>query len=158
MIEPGNWGSLINLFGYKHVLFVRENTLENVRREVAQSMPSRLNCVFAFPAANDARAFQHREFNGFGGDYLYEIEPEQADANIALFRMDLLEGMDPSDIGRAEAYWQQGHRPGDRPIVINPHMGEIAGLHEVLIDSPVRVVRRLSRPFEESGSASVSGN
>lgn len=158
VIEPGNWGSAIDLFGYKHSLFTRENTLENVRREVAPNLPSRLNCVFAFPTANDARAFQHREFSGFGGDYLYEVTPEDEQPNIVTVRLDYLENMEGLDIGRAEAYWKQGYRPGDRPVFIDPRVGEVAGLQEVLIGSPVRIVQCLGRAFEERKSDGVINN
>lgn len=145
IIEPGNFGHVVSLFGYKHNLFGREAAIERSRLAFAPDAPSRLNCVFAFLSQADALAFKFREHDGFRTSYLYEVEPVQVDAAVAVVPLDMLDNWSPNEADqRASLYWSRRHDPMDVAVPVSPGMGESAGFYEVLLGGSVRVLRRLS--------------
>lgn len=145
IIEPGNYGELIRIGGYKHAAFHRETVLEEVRREMAPDAPSRLDCLFAFPTELDARSFQFREFAGFGSDYLYEIEPLHDNTPICTVKMGALENWPQDYINKARLYWDQTQSPMNSAVIAPPGVGVSAGFQEILLGCPASVVRRLGR-------------
>lgn len=149
IIEPGNYGEVFQIFGYKHGAFQREMLLEEVRRLITPNAPSRLQCLFVFATPEDARAFQMREFGGFGMDYLYEVEPLENSAPI-LGQMHALDNWERSDQNaKAHLYWDQSKVAENGPVVAPPGMGVWAGFQEILLGCAVRVVRRMGRLHSE---------
>lgn len=151
IIEPGNYGDLVRLGGYKHNAFHREALLEETRQGYAPAAPSRLNCVFVFPSERDARTFQFREFQSFGSDYLYEVEPI-TDAMAYTSQIDAIENWNDGGLNvqhiqaaKALAYWRQNQGAVNAAVALSTSMGELAGFQEILLGCAVRVVGRLTR-------------
>lgn len=144
VIEAGNFGHLVSLYGYRHNYFGREASIERIRILNAPAAPSRLACVFAFLSQIDAAHFKFREQSS-ATSYLYEVEAAAADAPILAVRMDLLNRWDEQQAdGISAAYWASGYRPGVDPApVIDPSVPIRADFYEVLIGGPVKVLRRL---------------
>lgn len=149
VIEPGNYGELIRIGGYRHTSFQREMVLEEARKKVAPQAPSRLDCLFAFPSEIDARAFQFREFSGFGSDYLYEITPARDGTPVFSTQISILENWPQDYINKARLYWDQTQSPMDSAIVTPPGMGMGAGFQEVLLGGSVVVIRQLGRMISQ---------
>jgi hypothetical protein len=143
VIEAGNYGRILGIFGFKHQLFNRETTLEDVRPQVNPEAPSRMRCVFAFPAQRDAELFRFREFQGFGTACLYEVVPLDPVTPIFFAPLAAIESWQPNNVAAAAAYWGQGHMAGNAPVIAPKNVAELAESYEVLIGGAVQVVRRL---------------
>jgi hypothetical protein len=72
IIEPGNWGRIIRTMGWRHDLAIREMALENARVLRFPHRPSRLDSVFVFLTADEARNFRSR-IQAFGHHILYRV-------------------------------------------------------------------------------------
>lgn len=143
IIEPGNFGRIVGLFGFKHQLFNREATLEEVRQQVAPAAPSRMKSVFAFQSQRDAELFRFREFQGFAITRLYAIEPVEPATPIFYAPLLAIEGWQPNNANAAAAYWTQGHKAGDAAVIASKNMPELAVSYEVLIGGQVRILSSL---------------
>lgn len=144
VIEAGNFGHLVSLYGYRHNFFGREAAIERVRMVSAPTAPSRLACVFVFLSQIDAAHFKIRE-QPAATSYLYEVEAAEPDTPTLAVRMDLLDRWDEQRADElSAAYWTSGYRPGtDDAPVVGEGMPIRADFYEVLIGGPVRVLRRL---------------
>ena len=63
VIEPGNWGRILNLYSYplnqaSGNIVARELILEATRKVVAPSKPSRLEAAFCCPTLDSAKIFR----------------------------------------------------------------------------------------------------
>lgn len=145
IIEPGNFGRIVDLYGYKHPHYLRELALEQARQNVAGEAPSRLNCIFCFLTEQDARAFRFREHQGFATSHLYQVEAIDASAPVACVPIDALERWDTNRADElARSYWARRYVPTvDRPVVIDHRMPIATVFDEVVIGAPVRVLSRL---------------
>jgi hypothetical protein len=72
VILPGNWGRVIRALGWRHSEALKEMALESARRSRFPSRPSRLDCAFAFPTADEARNFRAR-IASFANHILYRV-------------------------------------------------------------------------------------
>jgi hypothetical protein len=133
IIEPGNFGRVIALVGAGHQLYRREMAYEAIRASDFNDRPSRLACLFAFPTRQEAEMCC-AQISGYATSVLYEVEsleekPHLADATYALQHY-AQPVFDPRLI---RCYWQ-GWKPSPDPKVV--------ALREVLLRSPVKVVRK----------------
>lgn len=97
IIEPGNWGRILNLYestnGQINQNAVNEALLEWARKALTPTKPSRLNSIFTLPTLADAISFRNRhqrngvihevrltddDANRHYGDYEVAITPHQA--------------------------------------------------------------------------------
>lgn len=143
IIEPGNFGRIVGLFGFKHQLFNREATLEEVRRQVAPEAPSRMQSVFAFQSQREAELFRFREFQGFAITRLYEIEPVDPASPIFFAPLIAIEAWQPNNTNAAAIYWGQGFKAGEGPGIDPKCPPELAISYEVLIGGQVRILKLL---------------
>lgn len=144
IIEPGNWGRIINSYSLADmnsmIVAFRETLLENARLKFAPDKPSRLNCIFACPSAEGLRSFCQN--NGRIRDIAYQVEPidlgasiHAGDYNLATLPI-LLPGAQQQYFymkelpQRFKDYWQ----------------GVPTETVEILIGGPVRIVDRLPDP------------
>lgn len=136
VIAPGAWGCRIYATGVRHSLYFRERELERTRQLVANSLPSRLSCSYAFSemeyavsfAANNA-AQQNVPF------LLYEVDVP-AEIPTACLPMAYLDGWwqlcTPAEIESwTSDYWRAA-----------PYEGLDA---EVLVPGPLSVSRLAER-------------
>lgn len=145
IIEPGNFGEIIQLYGYKHNAFQREMLLEEVRRSDAPSAPSRLQCLFVFATMQDAHMFQMREYAGFGTDYLYQVEPTE-DCAPYFAQLGAIENWHQGDQGvKASLYWNKAEGAVNGAVTAPPGMGVWAGFQEILLGCSARVTARIGR-------------
>ena len=76
ILEPGNWGRVLNAYetqnGQVQMNAVRESLFELTRQIHTPDQPSRLNCLFALPTLEVARQFRdaHQHTN-----LIYEVVP-----------------------------------------------------------------------------------
>lgn len=79
VIEPGNWGRLIDRYesdnGQVQVNALNEIALEFARQTYAPSKPSRLNCLFVIEDEEGARVY--RDAHQPAG-LIYKVEPVEA--------------------------------------------------------------------------------
>lgn len=85
---------------------IKENIFEQIRKEYAPKLPSRLDCIFLFEQLETAKAYYalQRNYEAF----LYEVQIEEGQPKV--FDMSLLdcEGRSFRQISTfAKAYWQQ---------------------------------------------------
>lgn len=135
IVLPGNWGRMLRVGGQRHDRYPREHLLEEVRLEEFPHLPSRLESIFLFDNEPNARRWREATGNRYL-DVLYEVEliqPTARTGRLAIARLDGFNNGWPPEIARpwARRYWQP------------PQMGEVV---EVLVESPVRIVRTLPGP------------
>jgi hypothetical protein len=135
LLHPGKWGSMMQRWIVGNLpsaedgkMLTWEISLEMARVAHAPAAPSRLNCVFATPDIDAARAFRDEFRSGYS---IYEAEAEAGTpihvADFALLRTRDAIGTPYLDfyIDRARRYWV------DKPT-------EMA---EVLCGGPLRLSR-----------------
>jgi hypothetical protein len=135
IIQPGNWGKVIEGIGISHDQAWREIAFEMARREVAPGAASRLRSVFCLTTEQDARAFAIRDMSGLA--HIYEIE--QVDDGVARHR---------GDLQAFAAFPNTWGIDSWRGIMSRYWMGEAVGQDpswEILLESAVRVIRHLGR-------------
>src|SRR5262245_3495633 len=71
-IQPGNWGRVIRLTGWRHPEAIKEMALEQTRREFFPDRPSRLDCSFLVLTIEEARDYRAR-IPGFTYHLLYRV-------------------------------------------------------------------------------------
>jgi hypothetical protein len=73
IIQPGNWGRIIRIYGWNHGRAIFESAMEHVRQTLFGHLPSRLDCAFFFDDLGEAQFYR-------GSDpsrhmmLLYEVE------------------------------------------------------------------------------------
>jgi hypothetical protein len=76
IIEPGNWGRVLNLYdtnnGQINLTVVNEALLEWARRHLAPTKPSRLASVFTLPTLQEAIVFRDKHQRH---SIIHEVEP-----------------------------------------------------------------------------------
>lgn len=76
IVEPGNWGRIINLYNIQNAqsafVAAKEFIFENIRVETYPERPSRLSCLFLCEDLASAKDFQEK--NGRINDIIYEVE------------------------------------------------------------------------------------
>ena len=134
VIEPGNFGRIVRQLGEAHLLHRREMAYEAVRQQEFPARLSRLDCLFCFPTADEA-ALAQQHLNGYATAAFYEVEspedaPHLADMNNGI----LLHSLPSFDLNVIRYYWRGWQRSPDPQAAV---------LREVLLGSPVKVLRRL---------------
>jgi len=134
VIEPGNWGRMLNTYVRNHndYVLLRETIFEQVRRQDFPHLPSRLNCVFLCRTEEELRIFMSKNHIN---DIPYEVTLQQDDATTFATGYDLPDipvgpPLLPTLRERATAYWRGEGVESSKRV-------------EVLTATPVRVVRRL---------------
>lgn len=134
IIEPGNFGRIIRRRGPAHNLYRREMAYEAIRQQHFPSRPSRLDCLFCFPTEGEAELCR-AHINGYADSILYEVESDEVDPHLADMNSALQNFALPAfDNSVIAYYWRGWQRSPDPKAVI---------LREVLLQSPVKVIRRL---------------
>ncbi len=73
VILPGNWGRVIRRSGWGHTRALPEIALELVRQAKSPTLPSRLDCAFAFLTISEARLFWAEQRGRSPFDVLYRV-------------------------------------------------------------------------------------
>lgn len=136
VILPGNWGRIIRQAGWNHTLAIREMALESARSASFHHFPSRLDCAFAFPTAEEAVAFRNSE-GGFSLHVLYCVTRTDPQAATSIGRMDRV-----SPDGELRHDWATVYWEAMTPIEDGMTIGAGAG-REILTLSPLRIEERL---------------
>lgn len=132
IIQPGNWGRIINCYrcepqaSQNASLMAREMAFEAVRAAKYSSLPSRLSCAFVFETLEHANQYK-QNFSRWNSTYEVELlTPEapshRAGFNLIQFPPATVEFL-PVVTQWAEAYWR----------------GEEIQIPELLTKSPLRV-------------------
>lgn len=135
IIQPGNWGRILNCYRQPHVnnawILAREMAFETIRTSEFSHLLSRLSCAFVFENLDHANQYKD-QFSPWNP--LYEVElvtPEaplhRAAFNLVRFPGDQTEFL-PVAISLAKKYWR----------------GEEIEVAEVLTKSPLRVKQMIS--------------
>ena len=136
IIEPGNWGRVLNLYetnnGQINLTVVNEALLEWARRLLAPTKPSRLASVFTLPTLQEAIVFRDRHQRH---SIIHEVEPltdnpDRHDGDYELAMTPYRARYLPQMFDFPSLYWTQ-------PPQTN---------HEILFGCAVRVVSRPSVP------------
>lgn len=134
IIEPGNFGRIIRCHGTAHNLYRREMTYEAIRQQHFPSRPSRLDCLFCFPTAEEAELCR-AHINGYADSILYEVGSDEDNPHLADMNNGLQNYALPTfDVNVITYYWRGWQRSSDPQAVI---------LREVLLQSAVTVLRRM---------------
>jgi hypothetical protein len=110
VIHAGNWGRIVRGYGTWHSLFLRETLFETVRARDFSSLPSRLNCAFAYEDEESAsRGMKDGDANV--APSLYVVEPVDVSAARHVADHDLVTVpgslFDPEALEeRVRTYWQ----------------------------------------------------
>lgn len=154
VIEPGNFGRIIQYHPAGSFLAHREAIYELVRTNEFPDKPSRLSCIFLLPTEEEAITYQQSIAIK---DIAYEIEVLQRHSKAHVTYVDLVCGIPDHQIpasqlyASARAYWQSPdwiERPAESKAVTDalPTMRasiDVSRPREILIQSPIRIVRRL---------------
>lgn len=130
IIEPGNWGRLLNLYevagGQIQGNVLNEALLEFARQLHAPTAPSRLRCIFALLTLPDAIAFRnkHQRFS-----IIQEVEPLNADVSPFV-----------GDYELAIQCFSGRYFPRVLQLPVTYRTQPVPKFPEVLVDGPVRVV------------------
>jgi len=134
VIEPGNWGRMLNTYARNQndYVLLRETIFEQVRRQDFPHLPSRLHCVFLCRTEEELRIFMSKNHVN---DIPYEVALEQEEATTFSTGYDLPDipvGLPllPTLRQCGAAYWRGEGVESSKRV-------------EVLTATPVRVVRRL---------------
>jgi hypothetical protein len=136
VIQPGNWGRIINCYKANQApvqawIMARELAFEVVRTESYPHLPSRLSCCFAFDSLDHANQYAS-EFSPWNS--LYEVELVNPSAPIHRGAFNLINHPPatveylPVAIASARAYWA----------------GERIEVPEILTESPLRILSLVS--------------
>ncbi len=134
IIEPGTWAKEIAK-SHMHGWAVVEYHFESVRQQLAPHLPSRRTSTFAFDTLEDAETYRAK-YDDPSTSAIYEVEPVNPDATTHSTNMYLigpeLEELHGNEhvIRNAIGYWTGDHTRRD-------------SLTEVIIDSPIRVIREV---------------
>lgn len=154
VIEPGNFGRCIQLHQIGSFMAHREAIYELVRAAEFPGKPSRLEGVFLLPTPEEAIQYRN-EFAGL--NLVYEIEVLEPGMSQHVAFIDLVCVQQQSQItvsqmySYARAYWQSSD-PMESPakgrtVTINvptiTASPDASRPREILIKSPIRIVRRL---------------
>lgn len=139
VVEPGNWGRMINLYPHNADAnnawrFAIELIFERERERNYPALPSRLTSCFVFESAPAAQVAGPR-LNSYW-NVLYEVELINSDLPIHRADFDLVTAcLNPDGVqfsnkvtAAANSYWS----------------GVIRGTPELLTASPLRVIRAVS--------------
>lgn len=155
VIEPGNFGRCIQLHPIGSHVAHRELAYEHVRQNSFPQKPSRLNSIFLLLSKNEA--IEYRSLNT-PSSLIYEVEVLNTAAKHHATYIDLVCGMQnpPEPVSHlyrhAQSYWQESLEPFGVESTESSAMAEAsvsmgAGLQtrlrELVIESPIRIVRRL---------------
>ena len=112
VIQPGNWGRILNAYRRPNNgspwLIAREMAFETIRASKYQNLPSRLSCAFVFESLDDANQYQG-QFTPWNALYEVEMTDVNAPRHRGAFNLIELppEGVEflPVTVQRAEQYW-----------------------------------------------------
>ena len=133
IVEPGTWYKIVsNTSGHNHALM--EEVYERIRSERYPSMPSRQKSMYLFDDKDIAIKFKND--NMWTHTDLYEVEVINSSANKVKLNSDLViigNGNRLFSINelvvRADGYWSSANTECIKP--------------EVLIESPIKIIRKL---------------
>ena len=127
VIEPGNWGRVIELYGSSHPRVLCETALELSRATEFAHRPSLLKAAFTCPTMDALRL--HKKETQKLSEVACEVE--LADAASPLFEADwtLVSPHGMLRLDRADEYWQGA--------------GEGRATREVLTLWPLRILKRI---------------
>lgn len=112
IIQPGNWGRILNSYRQSHLnnawLLAREMAFEAIRSSEFSGLPSRLSCAFVFESLEHATQYRN-QFSPW--NLIYEVEIVSPDApshraafNLVQFPGDQTEFL-PVTVSLARKYW-----------------------------------------------------
>lgn len=115
IIEPGNWGRMLNLYTPNQNLAgaYREQIYEKIRMASFPDKPSRLECIFLCETLEEATSFRNETQRIF--DIIYKVK--LVDSSATIFRTDWKNiGFNPPENThsleiKAREYW--GHSGSD---------------------------------------------
>jgi hypothetical protein len=125
IIEPGNWGRVIRLYGWNHKYAMRECALEQCRLAKFSHLPSRLNAAFVFPSSDEALRFRGQvgaaNPTGFETSLLYRVRlrDESQVQFVADWRMVAPTAHSEFDV------WPSNYWTGYEPVSGDIHYREI---------------------------------
>lgn len=141
VIEPGNFGRLMPTNPAGSFFAHRESIYECIRLKEAPGKPSRLDSIFLLPTEEDARTYQ-AQFDTRGIIYEVELLNKEARKHTSLVNLVVVSHANTPPIPvshveeMARRYWKYESIEG---------MGiQAAGASEVIVASPVRLVRRIT--------------
>jgi hypothetical protein len=113
IIQPGNWGRILNCYRQPHAnngwILARELAFESIRAAEFPNSPSRLSCAFVFETLEHANQYKN-QFSPWNP--LYEVELVNPDAvshraafNLIKFVGDQTEFL-PVVVAWARSYWR----------------------------------------------------
>ena len=116
VIEPGNWGRLIQHHGWHHEQTVEEMALEAARRERFASLPSRVDCAFAFLTIEGAKHFRNTEPQAFGAHILHQVRLQNPEAATFIANVALHVPQGELQPNCPDNYWRGAAFSGERPL------------------------------------------
>lgn len=134
-IDPGWWGREVSRQGSRHPEWNRERVLETIRQREYAHLPSRFGSIFLFDSltAADSYAAQYQGHANAPPRALLEVEVCNQMAPVHRAWWGPLRPYDPGG-DWARRYWN-----GDCIGIAS----DGSALHEVLVESPVKVIRRI---------------
>ena len=136
VIRPGNWGRVVQLFGWKHTSALREMALEAARLAHFPDRPSRLACAFVCLNEVEGRAYQHT--NNLMGHVLHEVVLVHESMAPFVTSWGLVSPSGNLRSNWADAYWDGVSYKG---VHCNGELFEGVPAREGLTLSPLRVLR-----------------
>lgn len=140
IIEPGNFGRIVNAMGAQHEHWMREQALEAARVKNHAAKPSRLDAAFVSIDEAEARSFRAR-IPGFTHHVLYSVSLLDPSSPSHLTDTRLCAPQGNGQYNWADLYW----RDYDPEALIIPGLGSLAAAtkgvacREVLTLSPLRI-------------------
>lgn len=141
VIEPGNFGRLMKTNPAGSFFAHRESIYECIRLKESPGKPSRLDSIFLLPSERDARTYQ-AQFDTRG--IIYEVELLNRDARKHESLVELVvvshPNTPPIPVGHIEEFARRYWRYESTVAMAMPAAGTV----EVIVTSPVRLIRRIS--------------
>lgn len=144
IIEPGNWGRIINRFAYRHGLYQREMVFERVRQEIRPQAPSRMEALFACASLEEARAFCSIE--DVKTALIYECETLDDIANSFIAPLNAF-NLKNGDHDMAFQYWNASIPISQMSTAPTNFMGVGRVAYEVVSMSRLKIISPAINPF-----------
>ncbi|WP_052731806.1 hypothetical protein [Devosia geojensis] len=134
IVEPGNWGRIIRLYGLSHGRFAIEAAMEDVRANEFAHLPSRLEAAFFFDDVHEAKHYADAD-NSRRLMLLYQVE--LVDNRATLHRTDWRNNVPD---GHLSLDWIRRYWLGEMLPPINGRE-----CRELLATTPLRIVGAVPR-------------
>lgn len=125
VIQPGNWGRVLQGFGAPHTQFFREALFEEVRVRVKPTAPSRLSSLFLCADIGSIEHYRNEvQLPDHPPLHIYEVVIDDAEAPLHVGDLSIFIGLNAvlaiaEARAQAENYWRATHQSSYLETVVS---------------------------------------